>query len=77
MNIEQALIAALGLGFACLGWFAREMWSAVQTLKTELSKLEVKISADFVRYDRMQDAMGPVLEKLTRIEDALHRKVDK
>jgi hypothetical protein len=77
MNIEQALIAALGLGFACLGWFAREMWSAVQTLKTELARLEVKISADFVRYDRMQDAMGPVLEKLTRIEDALHRKVDK
>jgi hypothetical protein len=77
MNLEQALIAALGCGFACLGWFAREMWSAVQTLKTELSRLEVKISTDFVRYDRMQDAMQPVLDKLTRIEDALHKKVDK
>jgi hypothetical protein len=77
MNLEQALIAALGCGFACLGWFAREMWSAVQTLKTELARLEVKISADFVRYDRMQDALGPVLEKLTRIEDTLQRKVDK
>ena len=77
MNLEQALIAVLGLGFTGLGWFAREMWSAVQTLKTELARLEVKISADFVRYDRMQDAMEPVLEKLTRIEDALHRKVDK
>jgi hypothetical protein len=77
MNLEQALIGVLGLGFTGLGWFAREMWSAVQTLKTELARLEVKISTDFVRYDRMQDAMQPVLEKLTRIEDTLARKVDK
>jgi hypothetical protein len=77
MNLEQALIAALGLGFACLGWFAREMWSAVQTLKTELKNLEVGMSRDYVRYDRLQDAMKPILDKLQRIEDTLTRKVDK
>ena len=77
MNVEQVALIGLSLGFSVLGWFARELWSAVQKLKEELGKLEVKIGAEFVRYDRMQDALRPVLEKLTRIEDGLNNKVDK
>ncbi|MEO5568878.1 MAG: hypothetical protein ABIR92_10320 [Gemmatimonadaceae bacterium] len=77
MNIEQVALMGLGLGFSVLGWFARELWNAVQRMKEELGKLEVKINSDFVRYDRMQDAMKPVLDKLQRIEDALAKKVDK
>jgi hypothetical protein len=33
MTIEQVLIMALGLGFSVLGWFARELWNALQNLK--------------------------------------------
>jgi hypothetical protein len=77
MNFEQIALMGLGLGFSVLGWFARELWSAVQKLKDELSKLEVKIGSEFVRYDRMQDALRPVLEQLKRIEDSMSHKVDK
>jgi hypothetical protein len=77
MTIEQVLIMALGLGFSVLGWFARELWNAVQKLKEELSKLEIKISSEFVRYDRMQDALKPVLDKLDRIEVSLSNKADR
>lgn len=77
MNVEQVALFVLSLGFSVLGWFARELWNAVQKLKEELGKLEVKIGTEFVRYDRMHDAMRPVLEQLKRIEDALSHKVDK
>ena len=76
-DLTTMALWGLSIGFGVMGWFAREMWSAVQLLKTELAKLEVKISADYVRYDRLQDALGPVMEKLSKIEDALHRKVDR
>jgi hypothetical protein len=77
MNIEQIALMVLGLGFSVLGWFARELWSAVQKLKEELSRLEIKIGAEFVRYDRMQDALQPVLDHLKRIEENLSKKVDR
>lgn len=77
MDWTQIALAGLGLGFTVLGWFARELWSAVQQLKTDLGKLEVKIGTDYVRYDRLQDALKPVIDKLSRIEDALSHKQDR
>jgi hypothetical protein len=77
MNIEQVALLGLGCAMTVIGWFARELWYAVQRLKEEIAKLEVKISSEFVRYDRMQDSLKPVLEKLDRIENTLHNKADK
>jgi hypothetical protein len=45
--------------------------------KSDLGKLEVKIGTDYVRYDRLQDALKPVIDKLSRIEDALAHKQDR
>jgi hypothetical protein len=77
MNLEQVALMGMGCGLTVIGWFARELWYAVQRLKEEIAKLEVKISSEFVRYDRMQDSLKPVLEKLDRIESTLHNKADK
>ena len=77
MSLEQVLLAGLSLGGAVLGWLARELWGAVQKLRADLQSLEVRISSDFVRYDRLQDALKPIMDKLTRIEDTLGHKADK
>ena len=77
MSLEQVFLMGLSAGFAALGWFARELYSATQSLRRDLSALEVRISADYVRYDRLQDALRPVMEKLQRIEDTLSHKADK
>lgn len=77
MELQQIVMVALSLGFGVLGWFARELWNAVQQLKTDLGKLEVRIGTDYVRYDRLQDAIKPIMTTLERIEDALSNKVDK
>jgi hypothetical protein len=77
MTLEQVMLAALSCGGAVLGWLARELWGAVQQLRKDLQSLEVRISSDYVRYDRLQDALRPVMDKLQRIEDQLTHKADK
>lgn len=77
MTIEQLFIALLACCSGVLGWFARELYSAVNRLRDDLQKLEVKLSAEYVRYDRMQDAMKPIMQSLEEIKAALSHKVDK
>lgn len=77
MSLEQAMLAGLSAGFGVLGWLARELWSAAQSLRQDLSKLEVRISSEYVRYDRLQDALKPIVSSLEDIKAALAHKVDK
>lgn len=77
LDLTTLALSALGVVCAVLGWFARELWQAVKELRKDLSVLQVRVSDEFVRYDRMQDVMQPIMLKLDRIEDALQRKVDK
>jgi septation ring formation regulator EzrA len=60
-----------------LGWFARELYAATQSLRQDLSALEVRIGSDYIRYDRLQDAMKPIMDSLTEIKHALDKKADK
>lgn len=77
MGAEQIIIGLIGLACAILGWFARELYNATQSLRKDLSALEVKLSSDYVRYDRLQDAMKPIMDSLHEIKIALQSKVDK
>lgn len=72
-------IVMLGLGVACgiLGWFARELYNAVQQLRKDISALEIKIGTDYIRYDRLHDALKPIMDNLHEIKDTLKGKADK
>ena len=77
MTIEQSFIALIGLACSVLGWFARELYAAVQKLQSDLSALEIRIGTDYIRYDRLQDTMKPILKSLEEIKEALAHKRDK
>ena len=77
MTFEQVFMAGLSVAFTVLGWFARELWNAVQKLKEDLGKLEIRIGTDYVRYDRLQDALKPIMSSLEDIKAALTHKADK
>lgn len=77
MSLEQAFLALLALGGGILGWFARELYTAVNRLRQDLQKLEVKLSSEYVRYDRLQDALKPIMSGIEEIKQALSHKVDK
>ena len=77
MEFSQLAIWALGGVCTLLGWFARELYAATQALRKDLSALEVRLGSDYIRYDRMQDAMKPILDSLAEIKQALSQKMDK
>lgn len=73
----QLGLFALGVVCAVLGWFARQVWGAVQSLKEDVTNLRVMIGTDYVRFDRLAEALQPLLESLKDIKHSLRDKVDK
>jgi len=70
-------LAALGLGFSVLGWFARELWSAVKELRLDLATLKENIADHYVRKDDFREFRQELLGFLQRIENKLDMKQDK
>jgi hypothetical protein len=70
---QQTINLILGACMAVAGWFARELWTAVQELKNDLSKLP----AIYVVRQDYKDDMREVKEMLSKIFDRLDNKADK
>ena len=72
-TINLALSAAL----AVAGWFARQLWEAVQALKSEVHQIEVDLPVNYVRKDDMDKRMDHIETMFQRIYDKLDGKADK
>ena len=75
---SQSLINT-GLGAVCTvtGWFARELWTAVKELKSDLAKLREDLPRTYVARDDYRADMRDVKDMLGKIFDKLDSKVDK
>jgi hypothetical protein len=68
-----------GAGLATLGWFARQLWDAVQDLKKDMSKLELHLSEKYVKKSDVESFRGDMDKRFDRIEvllDKLYEKLD-
>lgn len=77
MSMEQLFLMGLSAATGLLGWFARELYAAVQQLRKDLAELEVRIGTDYVRYDRLRDALEPIKSGIEEIKLSLRDKADK
>jgi hypothetical protein len=77
ISVTEIILAVVSIATGVLGWFARQMWDAVQKLRVDLTELEIRIGSDYVRYDRLQDSLRPIMEALRDIQDSLKTKADK
>jgi hypothetical protein len=66
-----------GAALATIGWFARQLWDAVQELKKELSNLREDIAKNYVPKDDFKDAMTELRTMFHIISDKLDKKADK
>ena len=57
ISVTEIILAVVSIATGVLGWFARQMWDAVQALRVDLTELEIRIGSDYVRYDRLQDSL--------------------
>jgi hypothetical protein len=77
MDSQHLINTALGLGFSVLGWFARELWSAVKELKADLSKLREDLPKTYVAKDDYREDLNEIKNMLGKIFDKLDNKQDK
>ncbi|MFZ2190093.1 MAG: hypothetical protein WAV48_04895 [Candidatus Magasanikiibacteriota bacterium] len=77
MNTPEFLNYFLLAGFAMLGWFAREMWSAVKDLRLDLMSLKDYVAQNYTRKDDFKEFRSELLGFLQRIETKLDGKQDK
>lgn len=77
MDSQNLLNIAFGVASSVLGWFAREMWSAVKELKADLAKLREELPRTYVVRDDYKDDIREIKEMLTKLFDRLDGKADK
>ncbi|CAB4131056.1 hypothetical protein UFOVP122_51 [uncultured Caudovirales phage] len=74
---QSTLNMLFGGILAVSGWFARQMWEAVQVLKADLHKIEVDLPISYVRKDDLDKRMDHIEAMFQRIYDKLDGKADK
>jgi hypothetical protein len=77
MPYQDLINVVIGVALSVIGWFARQMWDAVNSLKKDLGDLEVKLPTEYIRKDEFSERWVEVLSSLRRIENKLDQKVDK
>jgi hypothetical protein len=77
MEFQQALNIVLGTSMTVVGWFARELWTAVKELKADLSKLREALPKTYISREDYRSDLTEIKLMLRRIEDKLEKKEDK
>jgi hypothetical protein len=77
METQSTINLVLGAGLTVLGWFAREMWSAVKELKADLSHLREELPKQYVAKDDYREDIRELKEMVGKIFDRLDAKADK
>jgi len=77
MDIQQLLNVVLSVAMAVIGWFARELWSAVKELKSDLSKLREDLPKTYIGRDDYKSDLRDIRDMLGKIFDKLDLKQDK
>ena len=77
MEFQHFLNLAVGTVLTVLGWFARQLWSAVQDLKKDLTAVEIALPTHYVRKEDLESRLDKIEAVLTKIYDKLDNKVDK
>lgn len=77
MDWQNLINLVGGAALAVIGWFARQLWDAVQKLKTDMSRLELSISDNYVKKDDFKDGIKELKDMLGKIFDKLDNKADR
>jgi hypothetical protein len=76
MDLQQIFNVFIPIVCAVLGWFCRELWTAVQELKNDVAKLREDLPSKYVSKEDFNDRWNEVLKALHRLEDKMDRVVE-
>lgn len=77
MDLQTVINVGGGVALSVMGWFARELWGAVKSLREDLSRLREELAKNYVGKDDFKEAVREMKELLMAIDSKLDRKADK
>jgi predicted negative regulator of RcsB-dependent stress response len=77
MDWQQLINLALGSVLAIIGWFARQLWDAVQHLKTDVNSLELHVVENYVKKDEINVRFDRIEQLLDKVYEKLDKKADR
>ena len=77
MDNQQFLNIGLSTVMVVIGWFARELWTAVKELKADLSKMREDLPKVYLAKDDYRSDLKDIRDMLGKIFDKLDGKQDK
>lgn len=76
MDLQQVFNIFIPIVCGVLGWFCRELWTAVQELKNDVAKLREDLPSKYVSKEDFGDRWNEVLMSLHRLEDKMDRVME-
>lgn len=77
MEIQTLYNFVIGGILGVIGWFARQLWDAVQDMKSDIKAIEIDLPTHYVRKDELKERFDKLETMLHRIFEKLDSKVDK
>jgi len=77
MDNQSLFNLVAGTALTVTGWFARELWTAVKELKSDLAKLREDLPRQYVLREDYKQDIREIKEMISKIFDKLDNKTDK
>jgi Zn-dependent M32 family carboxypeptidase len=77
MDWQQLFNIGAGAALGAIGWFARQLWDAVENLKKEIVDLKLHVSTNYMRSEDIQRMFNRIENQLDKILDKVDQKADK
>ena len=71
MGTQELLNIAFSAAGLILGWFLRELWSAVKELKADLAKLREELPKEYVSKDDYRQDVKELKEMISKLFDLI------
>ena len=73
-DLQHVVNSVVAILFTLVGWFAREMWTAVKELKTDLAKLREEIPHSCVQKDDYRIDVRELKDLISKLFDVIEKR---
>lgn len=77
MEFQTVINIVIGTILSVTGWFARQLWDAVQKLKDDMKQLEIDLPTHYARKDELKERFDKLETMLNRLFEKIDGKADK
>ena len=77
MDVQTLINISAGAVLAAVGWFARQLYYAVENLRKSVHDIEIDLPKNYIQKKEFTEEMRDIKQMLSKIFDKLDGKADK